>query len=85
MRFFTSDLGLVEFLVCSGHRWKCWRSIPVETFGFAKSAELQKDIDTYISKSAAALRRDVSGRRTGRDSEAVIKTPEQLLTALTSA
>ena len=85
MRFFTSDLGLVEFLVCHGHRWKCWRSIPVETFGFAKSAELQRDIEAYIAKTGAALRRDVSGRRTGRDSEAVIKTPQELLTALTSA
>lgn len=85
MRFFTEDLGLVEYLVTHGHRWKCWRAMPVECFGFAKSAELQRDIAAYIARSAAALRHDAGRSRAfGRESEAVVRTPEQLLAALTT-
>ena len=89
MRFFTTDLGLVEFLVTHGHRWKCWRSIPVETFGFARSAALQRDIESYVAMNTAALQSNLSDGRTqrafGRDTEAVIKTPQELFAALTSA
>lgn len=84
-RFFTSDLALVEHLTIHGFRWKCWRAVPSECFGFAKTAELQKCVEAYIAKSAAALRHDAGRSRAfGRESEAVVRTPEQLLAALTT-